>query len=302
MRIMLMTVALLFAHACVEAGAAVRLAVMGCGPYTDAASEALPRFVADEQLRGEADYLVHLGDLVTGARGRAGLEEAVYRDFASVLRGDGTIPVIVTLGDNEWNDTSDPAASLAHWNTHLQPLNRATGEARNWREQAGETGNFAFDHDGVRIIALRLTGGAVYDTAVIDAMVSNAGAWVEQELTHELEGIAAAVVLLQAHPVPDSNPYKTDKQGRPIVRVRHQAFLDGLVAGAQAFERPLLICHADKHTWRWDTGYADQPNITRMEVAKLGPADPPVLVTVDPDAEAVFTVDRRLDQVPETSE
>ena len=91
----------------------VTFSAMGCGPYKPDAEKALVGFIQRENAEKKSDFIVHLGDIVSGSAALQGkLKEDYYAKIKGYLSKGNTIPTYVVPGDNEWNDCPNPDL---HW-------------------------------------------------------------------------------------------------------------------------------------------------------------------------------------------
>ncbi len=272
-----MNVPLLLRLLCVFATVSAALAeplhfsATGCGPYKPAEEDLLARHVALVSADGRSEFLVHLGDIVTGARKQ--WPESQYRLVADILKKSAK-PVFVLLGDNEWNDLDNPAEGLAFWNRHLRDFEKHFPSAPALDKQPERSENFAFVAKGVLIIGLNLPGGRVHDPAEWQTRLQHNADWIKVQLGKH-PAARAAVVMAQAHP-----------------NETHEPFTRQLVEHSRAWAKPILFLHADGHTWQLEPAWR-APNLWRVQTDMVG-LNPPVLVTVTDDPAAPFAFDRRI--------
>src|SRR5688572_10107517 len=87
----------------------LRFSALGCGPYKAEEEAILEKQIEQVGADGKSEFLVHLGDIVSGAKKY--WPEAQYAKVAGILR-NSKVPTFVVLGDNEYNDLDNPAEGL----------------------------------------------------------------------------------------------------------------------------------------------------------------------------------------------
>ena len=85
----------------------VSFTVIGDVPYGDVQRDGLIALVNTHNTITSSEFVVHVGDI---KRGADPCNEAVYADVSSILKAF-TTPTFMLLGDNEYNDCSDPIAT-----------------------------------------------------------------------------------------------------------------------------------------------------------------------------------------------
>ncbi len=251
----------------------LKFAATGCGPYADDEEPLLEHYVDLVNNDGQSQFLVHLGDVVTGAKRQ--WPESQYAKVANILKRS-QVPAYVVLGDNEWNDLDNPAEGLEFWNRQLRDFDKHFANAHKLSKQTVRPENFAFVAKGVLIIGLNLVGGRVHDKAEWDTRLQQNADWVKEQFTAHGEDVRAAVILAQARPAKDHEPF-------------FKQFTDACIQ----FKKPVLYLHADGHVWQVEPKWR-APNLLRVQTDQVR-LNPPVLVTVTEDANEPFQFDRRLD-------
>ncbi|MDF1737812.1 MAG: hypothetical protein P1U86_01535 [Verrucomicrobiales bacterium] len=253
----------------------VRFSVMGCGPYTPVAERALTDYIALENEEMTSEFLVHLGDIVTG-KAKQWKEDQFIR-VADLLKDRNQIPTFIVPGDNEWTDHENPDLAWSWWEKHFMRLeeNWDTSAIGPIARQEVRPENFAFTRKGILFIGINKVGGVVYDEAQWKAVLKDDGDWVKKHLS-ENASTNAAVILAQASAggvLPD--------------------FVKALAPAAREYAKPILYIHADLHKWVLEEKkWAD--NITRLQLETIDEAFPPVQVSIDGGANPSFHLDRRL--------
>jgi hypothetical protein len=244
----------------------------GCGPYAPAEEPLLERYVRMVSGDGRSEFLVHLGDVVSGSRKK--WPEAQYAKVAGILR-QSRVPVFIVPGDNEWNDLDNPEEGWRFWTKHFLHFDRHFQGTPAVRRQGVRPENFAFESKGVLLIGINLVGGRVHDRKEWETRHRQDADWVRENFRAARARTRAAVILAQA------DPNKT-----------HDSFTRELGPIAREFGKPVLFLHADGHIWKVQEGWL-APNMLRVMTDQLNRA-PPVLVTVTDDPKRPFVFDRRL--------
>jgi hypothetical protein len=280
-------------------------AAMGCLPYGrhPGSAEAFERVIAEINRQSPA-FAVHLGDIL-GSDERCTDELLLRRrdQFDSV-----TTALVYTPGDNEWTDTHsekagrfEPRERLARIRELFFAEERSRGRSprpliTQRRDPAYRrfVENARWTVGGVMFATVHVVGshnnhqpkvpGAMEEWRERDA--ANA-AWVRDVFAAARSGAAPAVALFfQANPIGAGRDGREDDPG-------FELFLRTVEAEARAFGRPVLLVHADEHTYRMEPAVRlsakrePLPNLTRLET--FGGQDfHAVLVVVDPASKAVF--------------
>jgi len=248
----------------------LKFSALGCGPYKPAEDAVLEKQVKMVSEDGQSEFLIHLGDIVSGSK--KAWPESEYAKVAGLLRRS-KIPTFVVLGDNEYNDLDKPDDGLKFWRKHFLHFDKQF--KYDWKVYRQETRdeNFAWINKGVLLIGINLPGGRVHDKKEWAARMQDDVDWTAACLQKWKKDVRAAVVMAQAMPTKDIEP-----------------FLKAFASQCKEFEKPVLYLHADGHVWQVQKAWR-APNLTRVQTDMIGIA-PPVLVTVTDDAAFVF--DRRL--------
>lgn len=244
----------------------------GCGPYKPEEEPLLAKYVRDVNADGRSEFLVHLGDIVSGSK-RAWPEEQ-YAKVAGLLK-TSKIPVFVVPGDNEWNDLDNPDKGWEFWTKHYSEFEKQFEGAPRVRRQEARHENFAWTSKGVLLIGINLVGGKVHDAKEWDLRHRHNAEWVRENFTRSKDDVRAAVIFAQAL------PNKT-----------HESFTRELATAAKEFGKPVLFLHADGHVWQVENPWM-APNLRRVMTDQVG-RSPAVQVTVTDDPKQPFVFDRRL--------
>ena len=257
----------------------VIFAATGCGPYTPDAEQALESYVDRESEAARVNFLIHLGDVISGKFGRiaATLPDRGEGQYAKVSgwlgRMKGT-PVLTVPGDNEWVDRTDPEVGWGLWKRYFLK--------REWEEEFGRivvrqearVENFSFVLKGVLFIGVNnVTGPAKWPVEQWATCLRDGAEWVGENLSQPREGVRAAVIFAQSKPSPNL---------REILREE-----------APRFARPILYLQADEHRWKVSDGTL-APNVLHVVTDSISLKYPAVHVTVTEDPTRPFEFDREL--------
>jgi hypothetical protein len=244
----------------------------GCGPYLPREEPLLGKYIQQVQTDGKSEFLVHLGDIVTGQK--KDWPEAQYLKVANILK-TSQIPVLIVPGDNEWNDLNDPDQGWRFWTKHFSNFEKNFKNPPALTRQEVRPENFAFVSKGVLLVGINLVGGRVHDKNEWQTRMQQDADWVADCMKRWGESTRAAVVLAQAMPSKD-----------------HTGFFDQLAKHTKKYAKPVLYLHADGHVWILEKPWL-APNLTRVQTDQMG-RNPPVQVTVTEDPDMPFAFDRRL--------
>ena len=258
----------------------VKFTVVGCGPYKPQEEIDLLRDMARENALGESEFMVHLGDIMSGSTPAT---RDRYTLVASILK-KLEMTTFIVVGDNEWNDKQDPDQAWRYWERYFMGFEKHWTKKRSLRRpyptiravmhQQVRPENFAFMRKGVLFIGINLPGGRVHDAQEWETRHGQNAEWVRTNLEFFRNSVRAAVVFAQARPA-----------------AKHDSFFVPFRAAAAEFSKPVLYIHADGHHWQEVRPWPEQ-NILRVQTDQIG-ITPPVLVTVKEEGEELFEFDRR---------
>jgi len=273
LRLFLSTLLLLFTFFDSARAQSLHFAATGCGPYASDEEPLLEHYVDLVNQDGKSEFLVHLGDVVTGSKKK--WPESQYATVANILKKSKR-PVFVVLGDNEWNDLDNPDEGLEFWNRQFRDFEKHFTNTPPLEKQKARPENFAFVSKGVLVIGLNIVGGKVHDQAEWATRLQQDADWVAEQFTRHQSDTRAAVLLAQAAPAGT-----------------HELFFKQLTKSCQEWVKPVLYLHADGHVWQVEKAWR-APNLWRVQTDQVK-LNPPVLVTVTEDPNNPFIFDRRLD-------
>ena len=258
----------------------ISFTAIGCGPYKPQEELDLIQQVARENRLFQSEFMVHLGDIMSGAT--PGTEDR-YSRVAGILK-KLHMPTFIVVGDNEWNDKKDPDLAWKYWTKYFMNFHDHWLKGRlvkppysrifSVSQQAIRPENFAFVRKGVLFIGINLPGGRVHDPEEWATRMPQNAEWVKENLERHGKDVRAAVVFAQATP-----------------RATQDAFFVPFRAAAKSFGKPVLYIHADGHRWVKHNLWPEK-NILRVQTDQVDITEP-VLVTVKTEGEELFEFDRR---------
>lgn len=250
-------------------------------PYTDVEKSQLA-----EQMRSidlSVDFVVHLGDIRFG-RGDRGCALSEYTEVADILK-QSPVPVLLVVGDNEFNDCPDPVQALSHWRRTFSGFETSKASwssspvFANLERMNGRSETFAFTHNGILFIGLNIPGGLVHDTNEWSSRLSSQAAW-----TKELIREHRSTTVLLAH----ANPSRAHDDFFLSIRDFLRDELQNQV--------PLWSINGDKHAWEYSNNFYGQSSWKRIMLTG-GTREPPLrLYTISTpiDEPVLLRYDRQL--------
>jgi hypothetical protein len=251
----------------------LRFSAIGCGPYAPEEEQLLAHYVDLVNRDDQSDFFVHQGDIVTGKNKQ--WPESQYAKVAGILR-QSTRPTFVVLGDNEWNDLTNPDEGLAFWNRNFRNFEQHFPQVDRLEKQAERPENFAFVMKGVLVLGLNIVGGRVHDKVEWKTRLQHDADWVREQFAKHSNDVRAAVLIAQAAPA-----------------ASHELFFQQLESLCKEWVKPVLYLHADGHVWQLEKGWR-APNLWRVQTDQVK-LNPPILVSVTEDPSNPFLFDRRID-------
>ena len=247
-------------HLWICLASATEIAVMGDLPYAANEWAVLADHVKTTNENKDLDLLIHVGDI---KKGKWACEEKIYTGVRQALDAS-THPVMILVGDNEWNDCGKgegpgPEVGWALWQEHLAPLNAAHAHQDKRPE------NMAWTDGEVLVLGLLLPGGRIHDEAVWDAFLDDTAEWVREQFAAHPD---AHAVVVAGHANPDAE---------------HAKVVTAIQESAAAYGGPVLYVHGDKHTWEDEAAWG-APNLRRVQVVQGGYEGP---LTITATAEGI---------------
>ncbi len=209
----------------------VKFWVIGDTPYSSSAAADLSTYIND--VPPDVQFIVHLGDIRPGSHTNTDPADWVA---ASNLLQQSSVPVFIIPGDNEYNDTSSPAAAWANWETYFSNFDQNWTHNFQVSRQSEREENFAFVANGVLFLGINLVGGKKHDAAEWADRQADDLAWIQSNFADFGDQVTSAVVF--GHASPGYSGYSS--------------FQAGFIAAAQDFADPILYLQGDKHQWLLD--------------------------------------------------
>lgn len=222
-------------------------------PYSERDAIVLERQM--KQLPADADFVVHLGDI----RNAKEVPHCAVEDYNTVagIFKQSHVPVLVVMGDNEWNDCENidegyqfwmqtfPTFAVDHWENVPFEMKRL----------AGRPDAFVFEWHGTLFFGLNLVGGLVHDRRE----------WYERHLaqyravTQQIREYVSGEprnkrVVIFAHADPQEE---------------HGSFFGPMVDFIDQELRnqvPILYLNGDKHEWDYQESFLGQKSLLRVMV------------------------------------
>jgi hypothetical protein len=254
-----------------EIQSSVTFFAMGDVPYSAEDDLLLPQQIAE--LPRDAEFVVHLGDIKTGA---SPCSEAVYMKVADML-GKAVVPVFIIPGDNEWNDCHNvtPDQAWMHWRNHFMRFDQRWHHHLPVFRQLEREENFSFVKNGVLFVGLNLVGGRVHDAAEWNQRHADCLQWVRRNLNQFGQQVSSVIMF-----------------GHALPAAIHDDFFGPFNGIAESFGKPMLYLHGDGHRWIEDRPFTAK-NVLRVQVDQGGIA-PPLKITVTKHSVEPFVFDRRM--------
>jgi Calcineurin-like phosphoesterase len=236
-------------------------------PYTEDQRVELKRQVED--MDSECEFVVHLGDIRDGQYYDECIEES-YTNASRIMRQSDK-PVIMVIGDNEYNDCSNPNEALDLWHDSFDGFldDNWPDNGLDVSSQSGRTENVFFIRKFTLFIALNLVGGRIHDEEEWDERLTGNFEWtkslIEEYVFAQKE---ANLVVVMGHA---DNFYNT-RSFFNNMRDYIQNELENAV--------PILHLNGDTHYWNYESNYLDQSNWLRITVDGETKR-PPLMVMVD---------------------
>lgn len=244
---------------------------IGDVPYNTEQRDSIVKVIAAHNTRAKSDFVIHLGDIKPGA---GACEESVYKDVSDILKQFNT-PTFVVLGDNEFNDCTDPEQGLAYWNTYFLKLNTNWNFNQPVSYQDIRQENFSWIQNKVLFIGINIVGSTVHNSTEWQTRLTDNANWVKQHLETQKENVNAVVVFGHANITEgDATKFK--------------AFTNVFRSSAAAFGKPILYLQGDGHIWFTNKPWPEK-NITRVQIDGGYRA---LEITVDPNKSNPFSYNR----------
>tara|TARA_R110002012_G_scaffold322108_1_gene555955 strand:+ start:74156 stop:75037 length:882 start_codon:yes stop_codon:yes gene_type:complete len=249
----------------------VSFTVIGDVPYGDVQRDGLIALVNTHNTITSSEFVVHVGDI---KRGADPCNEAVYADVSSILKAF-TTPTFMLLGDNEYNDCSDPIEGLSYWKRYFLKFNENWTFDQKITYQVARSENFSWVQEKILFIGLNIVGSSVHDQAEWTERLTDNMNFLNTQIEANKNDIEAIVVMAHANMVEAG-------------AAKFEPFTIPFRAAAASFKKPILFLQGDGHFWFRNKPW-DEKNITRVQIDGGTKA---VQVTVDARKSEPFSFDR----------
>lgn len=244
---------------------------IGDVPYNDFQRDSLPKVIAAHNAKAKSSFVIHVGDIKPGAEA---CTEDVYVDVSNLLK-QFTAPTFIVLGDNEYNDCTNPEQGLAYWNKHFLKFNTNWSFSPTITYQQKRPENFSWIQNKVLFLGINIVGSNVHNQTEWETRLTDDANWVQQHLQAEKDNVNAVVVFGHANITEgDATKFNT--------------FTNVFRSSAAEFNKPILYLQGDGHVWFTNKPWPEK-NITRVQIDGGHRA---VEVTVDPNKSNPFSYNR----------
>mmetsp|Transcript_5855 Transcript_5855/g.13578 ORF Transcript_5855/g.13578 Transcript_5855/m.13578 type:complete len:634 (+) Transcript_5855:105-2006(+) len=250
-------------------------AIADC-PYDDNERQNLmPAYI--ENLDGDADFMVHLGDLQYAKVDRC--REYAYREAAGIL-GRSAITTFVLPGDNDINDCDDVSHGESMWLEHLHRFDERWDHPFDVRRWGTLDESFTFVHRRVLYFAVNIVGGEPHSRTEKERRHREHLAQIRGTLS-EIEDGDFDVMVLLGHAEPS-------RHHRDFFRGR-----DGFYSIVAEVGKPTLHLHGDRHEYYEQPG-SDELGLDNYIVISLDGESiaPPIRIEIDVSRKSPITVSR----------
>jgi hypothetical protein len=280
-------------------GQTFRFAAFGDMPYDAELAKKFESLIEDVN-RAKVRFAINVGDL------RSGDESCSDQDLELRLNRLARIehPLIVTPGDNDWTDCHrpamggfDPLERLVVLRSKLYPSDRSLGRKTIplLRQNDKYPENTRWTESGIVFTCLHVIGSNnnfgrnQANDAEFQARDAANREWLKAAFA-EARRIEARGMVLVLH----AN-MKFESPLNDFGRSGYRAFLELLEDEMSNLDRPILLIHGDRHTFRVDKPFLSRStgarlvNLTRLEL--FGAKDIHwVRVDVDPGSPELFVI------------
>jgi len=260
----------------------ISFSIVGDGPY-DLLNDTsllvkLKAHLVENNNFSYSDFLVHVGDIKKGSNPC----DLIYYTNALDALNLSTKKVYLLIGDNEWNDCSDPKWSLSTWNSTFSNMNEKFKMSLNVNKQLGRVENISFLLNSVLFITINQVGGNIHNiNEWVDRMSDNSS-WVQENLLKYKNFARSSVIF--AHAGPDI------KIGDSTIG--SQTFYDPFLTSIETFAKPVLYIQGNTHRWKEDYNYGGVNNLLRVVIDEDKLTDDLLQVVVNKDTDHPFYFDK----------
>ncbi|SON57509.1 hypothetical protein HDIA_3968 [Hartmannibacter diazotrophicus] len=299
------------------------IGLWGDMPYAKSGDQPRIPALIDSINASDIEFSIYDGDIKDGS---SKCTDDVY-DSALNMFDSLKKPVIYVLGDNEWTDCHrtnnggyDNLERLDHIRKTMFTTPGSFGQEKMTLEHQGKPGekyveNTRVSRGGAMFVGLNMPGSnnnKVNDDKActkksdrtLEQCAADNAEWAERNEANiawmhdsfekaKAEGDKGLMIVIQADPGFDIPETEDDDESRMPDRDGYAAFLDALMAEAEAYDGQVMLVHGDTHFFKMDKPLRNAthmiPNITRVETFG-SPNVHWLKVDVDPSTPDVFTV------------
>lgn len=248
-------------------------------PYTDKDRKILEARL--KLLGSDVDFLVHLGDIKSG---KSTCNQTVINKVDALMRL-APVPVLMVIGDNEFNDCINPKTALNMWRKKFVGY-----YAKYWtpkfvvNQMPNRSEVFSFVNKNTLFIGLNLVGGLVHNLTEWNTRHADQLAWIKPLMLAHGSSVHSVVIFGHADPGGNQASFIN-----PFVVFLRETFPKTI---------PVLYLCGDAHRWANNTAYLNVPNLFRVRLTG-GVTEKINKITVDPyrlgkDNSTSFQVERYL--------
>lgn len=249
----------------------ISFTAIGDVPYNNEQRDGLIAIISKHNALDPSEFVIHVGDIKPGA---LECNESIYEDVSGILKMMEA-PTFIVLGDNEYNDCTDPKQGLEYWNKYFLHFNENWVFEPTVTYQPGRTENFSWIDHKVLFIGINLVGSQVRDSLEWNNRLTQNGLWIKKLSEEQVNNVEAMVVFGHAN-ILEAGPDK------------FKPFTDLFRTAALSFGKPVLMVQGDGHFWIKNKPWPEQ-NITRIQIDG---GDTAVKITVDTSLDYPFSFNK----------
>ena len=258
----------------------IQFSIVGDAPYdlvgNIAGLDTLTAHVLENNAHSYAEFLIHVGDI---KKGSTPCDTSYYYNAKGVFNLSTKLPYVL-IGDNEWNDCTNPTTGLSQWNTYFTDLNNQFKDSLQVNSQTGRNENISYLQNSVLFITINQVGGRIHDLNEWIQRQADNGDWIVENLT-KYESLARACVIY-AHARPDY----------AIFEVGDTALYQPLLASVDSFSKPVLYIQGDEHIYYQVDNYGGKTNLLKVVIDSDERTDDFLQVVVSKDTSEAFYFER----------
>ena len=249
----------------------ISFTAIGDVPYNNEQRDGLITIISKHNALDPSEFVIHVGDIKPGA---LECNESIYEDVSGILKMMEA-PTFIVLGDNEYNDCTDPKQGLEYWNKYFLHFNENWVFEPTVTYQPGRRENFSWIDHKVLFIGIDLVGSQVRDSLEWNNRLTQNGLWIKKLSEEQVNNVEAMVVFGHAN-ILEAGPDK------------FKPFTDLFRTTALSFGKPVLMVQGDGHFWIKNKPWPEQ-NITRIQIDG---GDTAVKITVDTSLDYPFSFNK----------